>query len=235
MSIADIRREYSLTGLRRADLDPDPMVQFKKWFDQETGKRKSGRVRKFFIRIYKSLLMISGAESLDLNAMTLATVDTEGRPSARIVLLKGIDERGFVFYTNYESRKGRELSGNPNASLVFYWPEQERQVCVAGRAEKLAAAESETYFHSRPRGSQIGAWASHQSAVVRDRVEMEKRWAEHEEKFTGKEVPLPPFWGGYVLRPDRIEFWQGRPNRMHDRFRYTRSSSSQWVIERLSP
>src|SRR5690242_5434371 len=171
MSIADLRREYNLTGLRRADLESDAIAQFRKWFDQATGARASGRVRKFFIKVYKSLMMIRNSELLDLNSMTLATADSQGRPSARIVLLKGLDERGFIFYTNYDSRKGRELAENPQAALVFYWPEQERQVCVAGRVSKVPAAESDAYFASRPRGSQIGAWASDQSATVKDRVE----------------------------------------------------------------
>ena len=235
MSIADLRREYNLAGLRRRDLDPDPIAQFRRWFDQATGARASGRIRKCLIRIYKSLFLIQGTEQLDLNAMTLATADREGRPSARVVLLKGLDHRGFIFYTNYNSRKGRELEDNPQAALVFYWAEQERQVCVAGRVNQLPRAESEGYFHSRPRGSQIGAWASDQSAVVRDRGDLEHKWHEFEERFPGPEVPCPPHWGGYALRPERMEFWQGRPNRLHDRFRYTRQPDGAWAIERLSP
>jgi pyridoxamine 5'-phosphate oxidase len=186
------------------------------------------------IQIYKTLLLIRGTEQLDLNAMTLATADKHGRPSARIVLLKGLDERGFMFYTNYNSRKGHELAENPEAALVFYWPEQERQVTIAGQVSKLPKAESEAYFESRPRGSQIGAWASDQSAVVGDRTELEKKWQEFEAKFP-KEVPCPEHWGGYVLAPKRMEFWQGRPNRLHDRFRYTRQNDKSWSIERLSP
>src|SRR5690242_19514505 len=171
MAIADLRREYNLTGLRRRDLASEAIAQFRKWFEQATGARASGRIRKFLIKLYKFLFLIRSAELLDLNAMTLATADRQGRPSARVVLLKGLDERGFVFYTNYDSRKGRELAENPEAALVFYWPEQERQVCVAGRVSKVPAAESDAYFASRPRGSQIGAWASDQSATVKDRVE----------------------------------------------------------------
>jgi len=235
MSIADIRREYTLGGLERQDLDADAIAQFKKWFDQATGARASGRVRKFFIRLYKSLLLVMGAEPMDINAMTLATVDPEGRPSARIVLLKGIDPRGFLFYTNYGSRKGRELAGNPNAALVFYWADQERQVSVAGAVQKLSPAESEAYFKSRPRGSRIAAWASKQGEVVPDRAYLESQWARHEAEFPGADVPLPPYWGGYVLAPSRLEFWQGRPNRLHDRFRYTRQPTNEWIIERLSP
>ena len=235
MALADLRREYRLAGLRRQDLEPDPVTQFKKWFQQATGVRASGRLREFLIGCYKRLVLVTGAEPMDMNAMTLATVDKQGRPSARIVLLKGLDERGFVFYTNYESRKGRELSENPNAALVFYWPGQERQVCVAGAVTKVSKEESESYFNSRPRGSRIGAWASKQSSVVADRRELEKRWAEHEDRFANQEVPLPPFWGGFLLRPERYEFWQGRPNRLHDRFQYSKRSDSSWVIERLSP
>jgi pyridoxamine 5'-phosphate oxidase len=170
-----------------------------------------------------------------MNAMTLATADRQGRPSARVVLLKGLDDRGFIFYTNYNSRKGRELEENPEAALVFYWPEQERQVCVAGQVTKLPVTESETYFRSRPRGSQIGAWASDQSTVVRDRDELEHKWDQIEKLYPGADVPCPKHWGGYVLAPTRLEFWQGRPNRLHDRFRYSRQSDKSWLIERLSP
>ena len=235
MAIADLRREYNLTGLRRKDLAPDPMVQFARWFDQATGARASGRLRKFFINLYKSLLMVRGTEPMDVNAMTLATADKEGRPSARVVLLKGVDERGFVFHTNYDSRKSRELTENPQAALVFYWSDQERQVCVAGEVSKLPAVESDAYFKTRPRGSQFGAWVSNQSSVIPDRAALEKKWQEIETKFTGKEVPRPTNWGGYVLRPTRIEFWQGRPNRLHDRFRYTKRTDGGWEFERLSP
>lgn len=235
MSIADLRREYNLTGLRRKDLDADAIVQFRKWFDQATGARRSGRVRKFFITLYKTLFLIRDGESLDLNAMTLATADRQGRPSVRVVLLKGLDERGFIFYTNYNSRKGRELEENPEAALVFYWRDQERQVCVAGQVSKVSASESEAYFRSRPRGSRIGAWASEQSAVLANREELEEKWNGFEKKFPGEDIPCPAHWGGYVLKPIRIEFWQGRPNRLHDRFRYSRRPDGSWQIERLSP
>lgn len=235
MDIADLRREYNLTGLRRRDLAPDPMAQFKQWFDQATGARASGRMRKFFVKLYKSLLMLTGAELGDVNAMTLATVDNQGRPSARVVLLKGLDARGFVFYTNYNSRKGLELAGNPRAALVFYWPDMERQVCVAGEVTKLPEAESKAYFDSRPRGSRIAACASNQSEPVRDRAVLDEQWRGFEEKHPGAEVPKPPHWGGYVLAPSRMEFWQGRPKRLHDRFRYTRQPDNSWAIERLSP
>ena len=235
MSIADIRREYNLTGMRRNDLEADPIAQFRKWFDQASGARASGRLRKVCIRLYKKLLLASGAELMDLTAMTLATADKQGRPSARIVLLKGVDERGFVFYTNYESRKGQELAENPQAALDFYWPDQERQVCVAGEVSKLPPAESDAYHKSRPRGGQLGAWASQQSAVVRDRAALEAKWKQMEAQYAGQEIPRPPHWGGYVLCPTRIEFWQGRPNRLHDRFRYKRQPDKTWLIERLSP
>ena len=235
MAIADLRREYSLTGLRRSDLEADPIAQFKKWYDQATGARASGRVRGFFIRLYKKLLLASGAEPLDLTAMTLATADKQGRPSARVVLLKGVDQRGFIFYTNYESRKGQELAENPQAALVLYWPDQERQVCMAGEISKLPSAESDAYFKTRPRGSQLAAWASKQSATIQDRAVLEEAWKQIEAQYTDREPPRPPFWGGYLLSPSRIEFWQGRPNRLHDRFRYTRQKDKTWVIERLSP
>jgi len=235
MAIADLRREYSLTGLRRRDLDADPIAQFRKWFDQAAGARKSGKVRKFFIRLYKALLLASGAEPLDLTAATLATADKQGQPSARVVLLKGVDKRGFVFFTNYGSRKGRELEENPQAALVFYWSDQERQVCIAGEASKLPPEESDAYFKTRPRGSRVAAWASDQSAAIPDRAALEEKWNQIEARYAGQEVPRPPFWGGYRLRPARIEFWQGRPNRLHDRFCYTRQPDKTWRIERLSP
>jgi pyridoxamine 5'-phosphate oxidase len=152
-----------------------------------------------------------------------------------MVLLKGVDQRGFIFYTNYNSRKGQELAQNQQAALVFYWSDQERQVCISGEVSKLPAAESDAYFKSRPRGSQLGAWASEQTAAVHDRAVLEDRWKQVEAQYQGQEVPRPPFWGGYLLSPTRIEFWQGRPNRLHDRFRYTRKPDKTWLIERLSP
>jgi pyridoxamine 5'-phosphate oxidase len=235
MAIADLRREYSLTGMRWKDLEADPIVQFRKWFDQASGARASGRVRKFFIRLYKRLLLASGAESLDLTAMMLATVDRQGRPSARVVLLKGVDQRGFVFFTNYESRKGQELAGNPQAALVFYWPDQERQVSIAGEVNKLTPAESDAYFRTRPHGSRLAAWASKQSSTVKDRAALEEKWKQMDTRYADQDIPRPPFWGGYLLSPGRIEFWQGRPNRLHDRFRYTQQPNKTWLIERLSP
>jgi pyridoxamine 5'-phosphate oxidase len=235
MSIAELRREYNLTGLGRKELDPDPLIQFKQWYEQATGERRSGRVRSFFVHLYKSLHLIRKTEMSDLNAMTLATADKQGRPSARVVLLKGLDERGFIFYTNYKSRKARELRENPQAALNFYWPHLERQVCIAGTVEQLTPVESDAYFNSRPRGSRIAAWASDQSSVVESRGKLEEKWEELEQQYAGKDVPRPPHWGGYVLSPVRLEFWQGRPNRLHDRFRYTRQENKTWSLERLSP
>ena len=217
MSIADIRRDYNLSGLRRKDLDPDPIAQFRRWFDQAVAARSSD------------------AERTDVNAATLATVDRESRPSARIVLLKGVDERGFIFFTNYDSRKGREITTNPNVALVFYWPDQERQVTIAGAASKVSRAESEAYFKSRPRGSRLAAVASNQSEVIADRQVLEARWNELQAKHPGEDVPMPANWGGFVIAPVRIEFWQGRPSRLHDRFRYAKQADGRWLIERLSP
>lgn len=235
MAIADIRREYNLAGLCRSDLSPDPIVQFRNWFEQALGARTSGRIRGLLINCYKSLLGLGSAERIDVNAATLATADKEGRPSARVVLLKAVDERGFVFFTNYDSRKGREIAENPNVALVFYWPDQERQVCIAGLAAKIPRAESEAYFESRPRGSRLAAWASHQSDVIENRAVLEDRWRELQAKYPGDHVPTPPNWGGFVLAPVRIEFWQGRPSRLHDRFRYSKQPDGAWSIERLSP
>jgi pyridoxamine 5'-phosphate oxidase len=192
-------------------------------------------MRRFLIRTYKALLQIAGAEPMDVNAVTLATADKLGRPSARIVLLKGVDQRGFIFFTNYGSRKGRDLEENPNAALVFYWPEQERQVCISGPVEKLSHEESDIYFQSRPKGSRLGAWASKQSEPVKDRAALEERWKEFQKRYPGDEIPMPPFWGGFVITPVRAEFWQGRPSRLHDRFSYEKQDDGTWRIDRLSP
>jgi pyridoxamine 5'-phosphate oxidase len=212
MSISDLRREYTLNGLHERDLDPNPFKQFGRWFEQSLS-----------------------AELLDANAMTVATSSREGKPSARVMLLKDFDEKGFVFFTNYESRKGRELDENPYAAMVFFWAELERQVRITGRVSRIPREESEEYFHSRPTGSQLGAWASHQSEVIGAPELLENRIKELEFQFEGKSIPMPAFWGGLLLSPETIEFWQGRPNRLHDRLRYTLQPDGSWNIERLSP
>ena len=234
MNLSDFREDYRHDSLDRAGLKSSPFAQFETWFQEATGDQTQSRWRKIGVALVKLWSAICNHRPADINAMTLATVDQSGKPSARTVLLKTVDERGFVFYTNYESRKGRELTENPNAALTFFWPELERQVCIAGAVKKLPTAESEKYFKSRPRGSQIGAWASQQSEVVIDRAVLEQKWRELERQFPG-EVPLPPHWGGFVLEPVRIEFWQGRPSRLHDRFQYSRQTDGSWKIERLSP
>lgn len=234
MAIADLRREYRLAQLDRSDLLDDPLAQFHRWF-AEAGHARGGRLRRFGVSLYKAFYELFTGSSFEVNAMVLATADANARPSARTVLLKGADARGFVFFTNYESRKGRELATNPHAALVFYWPDVERQVCVAGTVTKLPAEESAAYFQSRPRGSRIGAWASAQSEALPNRAALEAKWRETEARFPGDSIPLPPFWGGYVLAPSRIEFWQGRPSRLHDRFCYARQADGTWKLERLSP
>ena len=234
MNPADIRRDYSTGALERSELNANPLEQFKNWFAHANAEIGGSRWRKISIALFKLWHAFLGHSPPDVNAMVLATVDKDNKPSTRIVLLKGVDERGFAFYTNYDSRKGRELSENPHAALTFYWPELERQVCVAGTVSKLSAAESERYFKSRPRGSQLAAWASNQSDAVPDRVTLQKKWDEMSAKFPA-EIPLPPNWGGFVLKPERIEFWQGRVNRLHDRFCYTRQPDNSWKLERLSP
>ena len=233
MAIADLRRDYRASNLERGGLHPDPLAQFQTWFNAAAAPSGS-RWRRIGIALYKLGHAILGCAPPDVNAMTLATVDGQGRPSTRTVLLKGADARGFIFFTNYDSRKGREISGNPNAALTFYWPELERQVCVAGTVTKLPVAESEAYFKSRPRGSRLGAWASDQSSPVESREFLERKWREFEGKFLG-DIPLPPNWGGFVLSPARIEFWQGRPSRLHDRFSYAKQADGSWKIDRLSP
>lgn len=209
-AVARARVGYERGALDERLLSPDPLVQFELWMGAavEAGLREP-------------------------NAMTLATVGEDGRPSARIVLLRGFDSRGFCFYTNYESAKGRELAANPRADLNFYWPELERQVRVAGVVERVSREQSAEYFATRPRGHRLSAWASRQSEVVASREALERALAEAEARFPG-EVPLPDHWGGYRLRPDRIEFWQGRPDRLHDRIRY-RLDGEEWRRERLAP
>jgi pyridoxamine 5'-phosphate oxidase len=200
-------------SLSKADVDLDPIIQFNRWFEQA----------------------MSAGLKLP-NAMTLATADKEGRPSARMVLLKGFDHSGFVFYTNFDSSKGRELSENPYAALVFYWTELDKQVRITGRVARVTQLESDEYFASRPRDSQLSAWASFQSSVVENRAVLESRMEELERQYGGREVSRPPHWGGYRLVPETIEFWQNRTGRLHDRIRYTRrSDGSGWIIERLAP
>jgi pyridoxamine 5'-phosphate oxidase len=211
-SIASLRRDYALRGLHEADADADPIEQFRTWFSTALT-----------------------AQLPEPNAMTLATAAHDGKPSARMVLLKGFDQNGFVFYTNYESRKGHELDENPRAALVFYWPELERQIRIEGRVEKLAQDESDAYFASLPLGSRLGAWASRQSEVIPGRQELESRLQELESEYKDRDIPRPPHWGGYRVRPEAIEFWQGRPSRLHDRLRYRKLEDGRWVIERLSP
>lgn len=209
---ADLRRDYALAGLGEKDLARDPFRQFEKWF----GEAEAAKVP-------------------EPNAMVLATAARDGRPSARIVLLKGLDGRGFVFYTNYESRKGRELEQNPHATLVFPWITLERQVIAEGPIVRLAPEESETYFHSRPRPSQLAAWASPQSSILASRAGLEDSLKAVDRKYSGQKVPLPPHWGGYRVLPELVEFWQGRRNRLHDRLRYRRAKDGGWAIERLAP
>jgi len=204
--------EHTERGLHRRDLDPDPIKQFSIWFNAAIE-----------------------AQLRDVNAMSLATASPDGKPSVRIVLLKGFDHTGFVFFTNYESEKGRQLAANAHAALGFYWIELDRQIRISGPVEKTSREESDHYFHSRPIGSQLGAWASRQSEVVDARRVLDARMAQITERFADKQVPLPPHWGGYRLNPEQIEFWQGRTNRLHDRFRYTRQGDGTWSIDRLAP
>lgn len=211
MSLADLRREYAGRPLSRKDLHPDPLKQFQLWFQEALD-----------------------TEVPDANAMTLATVSSHGLPSARIMLLKAAEARGLVFYTNYASRKSRELANNPSAAMVFYWPQISRQVRVTGTTERLSAQESEEYFHTRPRDSQLAALASHQSSPLGSRRELEEKMAELSRRYEGKGVPLPETWGGYCLSPATYEFWQGRPSRLHDRFLY-RLEAGEWKIQRLNP
>lgn len=210
--ISNLRKEYTLRTLREQDADPDPLRQFDIWFDEAV---RSGLT--------------------EPNGMTLATADAAGRPTARIVLLKGYNQRGFVFYTSYDSRKGRELAANPRAALCFWWPELERQVRIEGTVERTTVEESDCYFRSRPRESQLGAWISDQSGVVAGREVLEQRLAELEARYAGREIPRPPHWGGYRLVPDTIEFWQGREARLHDRLCYRRRPEGTWLVERLFP
>jgi pyridoxamine 5'-phosphate oxidase len=211
MPLADLRKDYSLAGLLEKDLARDPFRQFEKWFQEA-----------------------EAAKLPEPNAMILATAARDGSPGARTVLLKGVDGRGFVFYTNYESRKGRDLDAHPRAALVFPWIALERQVLVEGTVTRVAREESEAYFHTRPLLSQLAAWASPQSTIISGRSVIEESLKVLEKKYAGREVPLPPQWGGFRVSPETVEFWQGRRSRLHDRLRYHREKDG-WVVERLAP
>ncbi|NJK41636.1 MAG: pyridoxamine 5'-phosphate oxidase [Acaryochloridaceae cyanobacterium SU_2_1] len=210
--IAHLRQDYRRQALLEKEVDPDPLRQFQIWFEQALQ-----------------------AELREPNAMTLATVSAEGNPSARMVLLKELDQQGFVFYTNSQSRKGQELAQTPRAALVFWWPDLERQVRVEGQVAKVTEAEADQYFSIRPRGSQLGAWASAQSQVICDRTHLDQRLQALEQQYQDQQIPRPAYWGGYRLQPSMIEFWQGRSNRLHDRLCYRQDQAGQWQLERLSP
>ncbi|MGB3208917.1 MAG: pyridoxamine 5'-phosphate oxidase [Crinalium sp.] len=211
-TIADLRKDYTKSGLLETDVDPNPFKQFKKWFDQALT-----------------------AQLPEPNAMTLATVSQDGKPRSRIVLLKNFNQQGFVFYTNYNSQKGQELAENPWGALIFWWAELERQVRIEGSVEKVAESESDEYFYSRPVGSQLGAWASQQSQVIDNREVLEHQLQELEQIYQNQTIPRPPHWGGYRIVPQAIEFWQGRTNRLHDRLYYSLQEDQTWIIKRLSP
>ena len=212
MNLEDMRRNYAARSLDLIDLNPDPFTQFDQW-----------------------MRVAIDTEILEPNAMSLATATASGRPNLRTVLLKGFDQRGLVFYTNYESSKSRDMAENPRVALSFTWLPLERQIIITGSAQKISAAESVKYFLSRPRDSQIGAWASRQSEVISTRSVLETKFAEMKAKFMKGEVPLPDHWGGYRVAPETFEFWQGRPNRIHDRFRYQQQGEGGWKIDRLMP
>ena len=212
MDISSLRKEYKKKSLLESDADPNPIRQFQQWWDEATN---------------------AGLE--EVNAMTLATASADGLPAARIVLLKGFDEQGFVFFSNYESFKGMQLAENPRACLVFFWTGLERQVRITGLVEKTSAEESDAYYNSRPEGSRIGAWASPQSRAIENREWLENKEGQLLEQFAGRPVPRPSWWGGYRVQPVTIEFWQGRPSRLHDRIQYSRSSDNNWTMERLAP
>ena len=208
-----LRKEYTLSGLYRKDLSPDPFEQFKLWFAES----------------------IQTAGDREPNAMTLATASRAGVPSVRVVLLKSFDERGVIFFTNYESRKAQQLAENPHAALNFHWPWLERQIQIEGAVQKVGREESEAYFHKRPIGSRLGAIVSKQSSVIESRKKLEERLLELKAQYQETNPPIPEFWGGYLLVPKRFEFWQGRENRLHDRFLYTASLDARWQIDRLAP
>jgi pyridoxamine 5'-phosphate oxidase len=211
-SIPNIRKDYKLKVLNEADVCANPFDQFNKWWDEA---------------------IHSNIE--EVNAMTLATVSAEGKPSARIVLLKGVDEHGFIFFTNYHSHKAIDILHNPNVALVFFWKELERQVRIEGNISKIKESDSDAYFKSRPTLSKLGAWASPQSTVIASREVIETNLNEVENNFAGKEIERPPHWGGYIVKPTLIEFWQGRRSRLHDRIQYTTNAEANWIIERLAP
>lgn len=212
MNVSGLRRSGTGFALDREDLTDDPIVQFEDWFRYACE-----------------------TVPMDPNAFTVSTVDSEGRPSSRTVLLKYFDEKGFVFFTNYESNKAKEIDANPNVSMLFFWSDAARQVKVRGKAERIPASETLKYFMSRPRGSQIGAWVSAQSSIISSRSLLENKFQEMKQKFSNKEIPLPSFWGGYRVVPEVVEFWQGRRNRLHDRFQFTKQDDDSWSIERLAP
>lgn len=211
-SVANLRKEYTCQGLNEVDADPNPFHQFKLWFDQARS-----------------------AQLPEPNAMTIATASLDGIPSARLVLLKDYDQRGFVFYTNFDSEKGQQLLLNPWGALAFWWAQLERQVRITGRVEQVSEAEADEYFQSRPKGSQLGAWASDQSQVIPNREVLEQRLQQLKDEYENKAVMKPPHWGGFRVIPDQIEFWQGRPSRLHDRLRYDRDADGGWKMQRLSP
>ena len=210
--LSKLRKDYGKMGLDEKDLSPDPFKQFEKWITEA-----------------------ANAGVIEPDAFTLSTVSAEGKPSSRIVLLRNFDNRGFTFYTNYESQKGRELEQNPYVAMNFFWTDVERQIRICGRAGKITVLESMEYFRSRPRASQIGAWASEQSRELMSREMLENRIAEIEQKFHGKDVEKPPHWGGFLVKPESVEFWQGRPSRLHDRFLYSATGVGTWEIKRLNP
>lgn len=211
-NLATIRSDYQKKSLSKREVSANPMDQFEHWFEEATS-----------------------AEINEPTAMNLSTVDKNGRPTARIVLLKGINDSAFQFYTNYDSQKAQDLARNPFAALTFFWPELERQIRIEGKVEKLSALTSENYFSSRPRESQIGAWASPQSQVIENRYMLEENVKNLKKKYDGKDVPRPQHWGGYQLVPDKLEFWQGRSSRLHDRIVYRLGPDNHWMIERLAP
>ena len=210
--LSQLRKDYTMHSLNEDDVNNSPVIQFEKWWKDATD-----------------------TAILEMNAMTVATTGNDGMPDARIVLLKGVDEKGFVFFTNYNSTKSKQLEQNGNCCLLFFWKELERQVRITGVAEKISATESITYFNSRPEGSKLGAWASPQSTVVAGKAMLIETYKYYAERFKHGEIPKPPHWGGYRVKPVRIEFWQGRPSRMHDRILYTKAPEGNWKIERLAP